>query len=155
ADVFTLVPALVEFGLAPQEAMQMKGIFDRGQPLIQFGTVIGSSFALALIPAVSRKLLDDHAVYDALVVSFIISAGAMIGLVVLNQEVNVLLIRDLSGTISLRILVISVLLGSVVITTMYILQSVGYMKRTAFFILFIFGVNWMLNIIFVPMWGIV
>src|SRR5699024_3713578 len=155
ADVFTLVPALVEFGLAPLEAMQVKGVFDRGQPLIQFGTVIGSSFALALIPAVSKKLLNVNAVYDALDVSFYISAGAMIGLVVLIPEVNVLLFKDLSGTTSLRILVVSILLGSIVITAMSILQSIGYMKRTAFFILFIFGIKWVLNIVLVPMWGIV
>src|SRR5699024_2619708 len=50
ADVFTLLPGLLQYGLTRGEAMQAKGVFDRGQPLIQLGAVLGSSFALALIP---------------------------------------------------------------------------------------------------------
>ncbi len=53
-DAFTLIPALQEYGLLPREAMEEKGVLDRGQPLIQLGTVLGSSFALAMIPSISR-----------------------------------------------------------------------------------------------------
>src|SRR5699024_9330634 len=53
ADVFTLVPHLVDYGLSEIEAMAAKGVLDRGQPLIQLGTVLGSSFALSVIPTVT------------------------------------------------------------------------------------------------------
>src|SRR5699024_11232669 len=55
ADVFTLLPGLLQYGLTRGEAMQAKGVFDRGQPLIQLGAVLGSSFALALIPNLSKN----------------------------------------------------------------------------------------------------
>src|SRR5690625_5548044 len=61
ADVFTLVPQLIKNGLASIEAMELKGVFDRGMPLIQLGTVIGSSFGLALVPSVARG--DEEAFY--------------------------------------------------------------------------------------------
>src|SRR5699024_10614715 len=50
--MLTIVPGLVSAGVNEQVVMESKGIFDRGQPLIQFGAVIGSSFALALVPSV-------------------------------------------------------------------------------------------------------
>src|SRR5699024_10190928 len=65
-DVFTLIPGLLQHALPLEEAMQQKGIFDRGQPLIQFGIVFGSSFALALIPSVITKDVKEnttHLVY--------------------------------------------------------------------------------------------
>src|SRR5699024_3747276 len=55
ADVFTLLPGLLQYGFTRGEAMQAKGVFDRGQPLIQLGAVLGSSFALALIPNLSKN----------------------------------------------------------------------------------------------------
>lgn len=54
-DVFTLVPQLMKTNMTQIEAMTEKGIFDRGVPLIQFGIVIGSSFAIALIPTMSKR----------------------------------------------------------------------------------------------------
>src|SRR5699024_9605509 len=57
ADTFTLFPRLLDFGLDSGEDMEAKGIFDRGQPFIQLGTVLGSSFAFALIPRISPERL--------------------------------------------------------------------------------------------------
>src|SRR5699024_12840597 len=48
-DMLTIVSGLVCAGVNEQVAMESKGIFDRGQPLIQFGADFGSSFALALV----------------------------------------------------------------------------------------------------------
>lgn len=161
ADVFTLVPHLMQYGLSNLESMEAKGIFDRGQPLIQLGTVLGSSFALALIPAISKRRLtenpDDTIVYiqGSLLFSFYLAAGAVIGLILIFPEVNMLLFKDIKGTSSLQILSLSILLSSVSITTSSILQGLGYFKRTAVFILVAFLVKWFANILFVPLWGIV
>src|SRR5699024_655397 len=58
-DMLTIVPRLVSAGVNEQVAMESKGIFDRGQSLIQFGAVIGSSFALALVPSVVHGTKDN------------------------------------------------------------------------------------------------
>lgn len=158
ADVFTLIPNLIEHGYAPLEAMEQKGIFDRGQPLIQIGTVIGSSFALAFIPA-SVTALDDQAnsqrhIRHAFSFSFYLAAGATIGLLLIFPEVNSLLYKNTLGTGSLRILSLAVLLSSLCITITSVLQGLNFYKRTALFILLAFVVKWLLNYLLVPLFGI-
>src|SRR5690625_7023695 len=88
ADVFTLVPQLIKNGLASIEAMELKGVFDRGMPLIQLGTVIGSSFGLALVPTVARgdEEASHEAVETALKISFFVSVGAALGLILIFKE---------------------------------------------------------------------
>lgn len=155
ADVLTLIPALVDYGYSITEAKHMKGIFDRGQPLIQFGTIIGSSFALALIPAVSHDRLNKSNIVNALVVSFYIAVGAVIGLVVLMPEINILLFKENVETVSLQILVSSILLTSIILTANAVLQGSGYMIRTAIYIFSILGLKLLLNIWLIPIWGLV
>src|SRR5699024_8302904 len=94
ADAFTLIPGLVDYGYSKIEAMEAKGVFDRGQPLIQLGSVLGSSFALALIPSVSKEKMKENMthfydqVHGTLLVSFYLSLGAVVGLIALFPEVN-------------------------------------------------------------------
>lgn len=160
ADVFTLVPRLVDYGLSSVDAMKQKGIFDRGQPLIQLGTVIGSSFALALIPSVSKQRLIDAPdkfymyIRGALSFSTHLSIGATVGLIVIFPQVNLLLFQNTKGTSSLQILVIAILLSSIAITVCAILQGLGYMKRTALFIFIAFVIKWIANLMLVPLFGI-
>ncbi|WP_164670628.1 putative polysaccharide biosynthesis protein [Virgibacillus doumboii] len=160
ADTFTLVPSLMEYGLSQLDAMQAKGIFDRGQPLIQLGTVLGSSFALALIPTISReKLNKDPTVFyvyiqSALVFSFYLAIGATLGLILIFPEANTLLYQNGKGTFSLQILVIAIFLSSIAITAASILQGLGYIKRTAGFIMVAFFIKWIGNQVLVPFFGI-
>lgn len=157
-DVMTLVPNLIAYGFSPLEAMAEKGVFDRGQPLIQFGVVFGSSFALALIPAVVKKAAwsDEKelaSVREAILFSFYIATGATIGLIMLLGETNILLFTNADGTGTIRVLVLALILTSVTITVVAILQSIGYMKQTAIWIVITFFVKWILNISLVPIYG--
>lgn len=160
ADTISLVASLENYGVGKQMAMEMKGIFDRGQPLIQIGAVLGSSFALALVPNLTRdKVLNQtdtlyKSIRRALTFSFYLSFGAMLGLFLIFPETNALLFKSIEGTISLRILSISVLLSSIAITGATILQGIGYLKRTASFILIAFFIKWTLNQLMVPILGI-
>ncbi len=54
-DSFTVFSMLVDLGMPTLEAMETKGIYDRGQPLVQLGIVIASSFSLAIVPLVAHK----------------------------------------------------------------------------------------------------
>ncbi|MCM3398004.1 polysaccharide biosynthesis protein [Oceanobacillus profundus] len=160
ADAFTLIPGLREYGLSKIEAMEAKGIFDRGQPLIQLGTVLGSSFALALLPSISKqKLKGDPSTFypyirGAMLFSFYLAIGATIGLIAIFPEANRLLFQDENGTQALQLLVLAIFLCSVAITAASILQGLGHIKRTAGFILVAFFVKWIGNQLLVPLWGI-
>jgi len=161
ADTFTLIPALKDYGMTQLEAMEAKGIFDRGQPLIQLGIVFGSSFALALIPSISKiKLKQDPATFytyirGAMLFSFYLAVGATIGLIAIFPETNLLLFQDEKGTVELQLLVLSIFLSSVAITGSAILQGLGHIKRTAGFILVAFIVKWLANQLLVPFLGII
>lgn len=131
ADVFTLVPELINYGYNEKQAMEMKGVFDRGQPLIQFGAVLGSSFALALVPEIARKKETTEVIKDTLTFSFYLAAGATLGLIIILPEVNLLLFKNTNGTFSLQILMLAILLGSIAVTSNAILQSYGYFKQVS------------------------
>lgn len=159
ADTFTFVPSLIKHGMTPLDAMRTKGIFDRGQPLIQMGTVLGSAFALALVPSISAKRPDggkktvDDSIARALSFSFYLSLGAGLGLILIFPETNLLLFQDTHGTQALRVLVLSMILSPLAITAASILQGLGFVKRTAGFILGAFFVKWIANQLFIPIWG--
>lgn len=159
-DAFTLIPALQEYGLLPREAMEEKGVLDRGQPLIQLGTVLGSSFALAMIPSISKSKLQENPiefyqkVRSSLAISFYLAFAATAGLIAIMPEANILLYQDLKGTVDLRILMLAILLSAIGITCATILQGLGYMKRTALLILVAVMLNWIGNEWLVPIYGI-
>ena len=59
-DSFSLYTLLVQSGFEMEQAKALKGIFDRGQPLIQLGTVAAASFSLALVPLVSVAWIQGN-----------------------------------------------------------------------------------------------
>jgi PST family polysaccharide transporter len=160
ADIITLIPGLMDYGLSAREAMEAKGVFDRGQPLIQLGTVLGSSFALALLPSVTKEKWrrDPQAFYSniqaTLLFSFYLAAGATIGLILLFPEANMLLFTNDKGTADLQILVLSIFLSSLAMTGAAILQGLGYRKQTAGFIFIAFFIKFTGNQLLVPWWGV-
>lgn len=153
ADVLTFVPEMIAFGSDALEAMTAKGIFDRGQPLIQFGVVIGSSFALALIPNIVPGKGQTAEITGAIGLSTYISAGATLGLVLLFPEVNLLLFKSVDGTGALQVLVIATLLSSFAITASAILQGIGKTQLIALCVVGTFFIKVGLNKLFMPMYG--
>src|SRR5690625_1201310 len=152
-DMLTLVPSLIQYGLSSVEAMEAKGIFDRGQPLIQFGVVFGSAFALALIPNVIHKEASDvqaRAVRDALLFGFYLAFGATIGLFSVMKETNMLLFTNSTGTSSLQILSLTIVLTSITITTATVLQSLGKVKWILYLIVSAVVLKTILNRVLVP-----
>lgn len=160
ADAFTLIPTLMDYGLPKIEAMEAKGVLDRGQPLIQLGTVLGSSFALAMIPSISRKEVEENPrefyqnIRSSMAFSLYLAVGATAGLIAIMREANILLFQDDKGTMDLQILVLAILFCSTAITASTILQGLGFVKRTAVFILFALFIKWLGNGLNVPILGI-
>lgn len=154
-DVFTMVPGLIEAGDYPEQAMEWKGIFDRGQPLIQFGVVFGSSFALALVPNIIQKgSARVHAIRESLLFSFYLAGAASAGMIALMPEINALLFRNQVGTSSLQILAVSILLSAIAVTACSILQNIGKGKTVALWIVLVCVLKWFLNKSLLPFFHI-
>src|SRR5699024_9305826 len=154
-DVLTIVPQLIKSGSNPLHAMEEKGVFDRGIPLIQFGAVLGSSFALAFIPSITqqKKAEQQQSIRDAISISIYVAAGATIGLIVIYDEVNRLLFKDDLGTSVLQILALSILLLSLSITGSAILQAYGYVRWTVLALIGSLIIKILLNYMLIPLFG--
>ncbi|SHN37479.1 putative polysaccharide biosynthesis protein [Gracilibacillus kekensis] len=160
ADAFTVVPGLLSYGNSLAEATSWKGIFDRGQPLLQLVTIVGSSFAMAFVPQVTKmnwqmnrqETLENIRLTTK--ICLLISVGATVGLIALMPEINQLFFKNEMGTFSLRILTISLLFTSLSVTLASTLQGFGYMKWTAFVLFSGLWIKTGLNQWLVPWLGI-
>ncbi|QAS52729.1 putative polysaccharide biosynthesis protein [Halobacillus litoralis] len=159
-DAFTLVPSLVKTEVGIDSARLLKGIFDRGQPLIQLGTVLASSIALALIPSVTRKRLNndfervESAILSAVKVTVMIAFGATAGLVFLFPLINEAFFQDSQGTGPLRMLMLVIVGSSISITMSSVLQGLDYVKQTALVVLGGLVVKTAGNLILIPSLGL-
>ncbi|MGE7879974.1 putative polysaccharide biosynthesis protein [Peribacillus muralis] len=159
-DSLHLYSLLRETGMGEDEAKGWKGVYDRGQPLLQLGTVAANSFALALVPVIASFLQkrEDHELLNkiklALRVSASLGLAAAVGLAVMMGPVNQMLFTDAKGTVTLAIFSLSILFSSLIMTTAAVIQSLGYSVVPV--IITIIGVfsKWTLNLVLVPSYKI-
>lgn len=130
-DVFTIVRLLQSVGVVEEQAFLAKGIYDRGQPLLQLGTILTTTVALALVPLLSKsialnKIRDAQMYRDvSMRIAVLIGGGATIGLMLLMEPINHMLFTDLSGTFVLQIVALSILPCTVYLAGAAILQGYG------------------------------
>ena len=132
ADSLSLYSTMVKAGMPAAEAKIAKGIYDRGQPLIQLGTVLATSLSLTLVPLVTaaykkgkKELLEDK-ITIALKVSVVAGVGAAAGLINLLGPVNEMLFENKDGTGVLQLFSFAILFSSVILTLLGILQGLGH-----------------------------
>src|SRR5699024_3987257 len=77
-----------------------------------------------------------------------------IGVIIVLRETNILLFTNDDGTRTIQVLILAMILTSVTITVVAILQTIGYIRQTAIWIIMTFFVKWGLNSWFVPHFGI-
>lgn len=158
-DSLIFLPQLLKSGYTFTQAVLEKGIYDRGQPLIQIGSVVGSSFALAVLPFVSMKKLKESGaeleaqIHTSMKCSLMLSLGATIGLIGLFPHVNQMLFTDTLGTDVLQILMFSILFSSLLMAGIAILQGLHLVKHTALYILIGVLCKVLFNILLIPLWG--
>jgi polysaccharide transporter, PST family len=156
-DAFTMVPLLKSIGINVEEAKLMKGVYDRGQPLIQLGTVIATSIALPLIPMLAavfaqKKWEELRSKAElALRTSLLFGLAAVAGLAIIIEPVNIMLFTDGKGTDVLFILSFSILFSSITSTTSAILQGVGYIGLTARHVTYGLILKIILSLVLIPL----
>lgn len=155
-DSLHLYSLLRETGMGEREAKEWKGVYDRGQPLLQLGTVVANSFALALVPVISGFVQSKsqfellNKIKLALRVSATIGVAAAIGLVVTMKPVNHMLFTDVKGTITLAIFSLSILFTSLIMAEAAVIQSLGHSFAPVIITIVGVGSKWALNLVLVP-----
>ncbi|MGD6857713.1 putative polysaccharide biosynthesis protein [Bacillus infantis] len=159
ADSLNLYSLLVSGGLEAEEAKRLKGIYDRGQPLIQLGTVIATSMSLSLVPLITAEKLKNNQKFLAekaglaLRVSLLFGTGAAFGLWAIIKPVNIMLFENAEGSEVLSVLSLFIFFASIIMTLAAILQGLGHTFFPAVIIIGGFGIKYILNMLLVPAAG--
>ncbi|GAA0320731.1 oligosaccharide flippase family protein [Bacillus carboniphilus] len=159
ADSLQLYPIMVTSGQDPQIAKELKGVYDRGQPLIQLGVVLATSFSLALVPGLAKlQAKQEHHeikkyVKLSIKVSIVIGLAASVGYMMIMEPLNEMLFQTASGKKVLMILTVSVFLGSVIMTSFGIMQGLGYYRPLVFVCMGTFLAKVGFNYILIPFLG--
>lgn len=155
-DSFTVYSLLLENGMSEQAAKETKGIYDRGQPLVQLGVIIASSLSLAIVPLVahhSRKNAGRGAIpfiqltYRS---SILFGFAAAIGLVIVMPYINKMLFETDSLSTVLKVYVLQIIALSVVLTFTAILQGYSKLKIPAFILIGAVALKYIGNVLLIP-----
>ncbi|WPK12940.1 polysaccharide biosynthesis protein [Lysinibacillus louembei] len=158
-DSFTVYTALLEQGMLTEQAMAQKGIYDRGQPLVQLGVVIASSLSLAIVPLIAQKVKTAGRGAIPFVqltyrTALLFGTAAALGLVITMPYVNELLFTTTDLSTVLMVVVVQIIPFSIILTFTAILQGYGKLKVPALIVIAGFIVKWLGNIWLLPLIGI-
>mgnify|MGYP001319003367 CR=1 FL=1 len=159
-DSLTVLNLLKQYGLSSFDAKVIKGVYDRGQPLLQLGFTLATSLSLVIVPtiAASLKKNDQQTMRAqagfALKIALVISLAASVGLAIIIEPTNVMLFKDDRGSFVLAILGIAICFGSISLTAIAILQGMDNVNVTLFVVVLGMIVKIGSNVVFIPMYGI-
>ena len=159
-DSFTVANLLMHAGIPSEQANILKGIYDRGQPLVAFGAFFATALSLSLVPAISEaqayKATDmiRSRTELALRLTLLIGLPTSIGLVVVAEPVNIMLYQNDKGTLSLMVLSFTTIFSTLGITSAAILQGLGKVVLPARNLLVGVFVKVGLNLVLIPFLGI-
>ncbi|GEQ50392.1 polysaccharide biosynthesis protein [Tetragenococcus koreensis] len=130
-DSFLIVNSLTRSGLIEQSAKVAKGVYDRGQPLVQLGLVVATALSATFLPALTKLIVQKNKkqfVNSAKIYlrfTTAIAGAASCGLVVLIPYLNFALFKDSSGNLTLMAFVFAVGLMAEIQAYQSIAQSQG------------------------------
>ncbi|WP_026678109.1 putative polysaccharide biosynthesis protein [Fictibacillus gelatini] len=156
ADSFLFINLLVKHGVLLSNARVMKGIFDRGQPLLQLGTVFATSLSLAIVPVIgmARARQDVEKIRQlcgfSLKMAFLLGGAASVGLAIIMEPTNRMLFENAAGSREIAMLCLSVVFASLIMTSTGLLQGLGFSFIPACFVLAGFFVKAAFDILFMP-----
>ncbi|WP_144513540.1 polysaccharide biosynthesis protein [Bacillus sp. FJAT-22090] len=159
-DSFTVFQLLLENGMEKQAAMEKKGIYDRGQPLVQLGIVIASTLSLAIVPLVANRMNKETGrtaipfMQLTFRVAFTFSIAAALGLIVVLPFVNEMLFQTRDESFTLMVFSVQIVWMSLILTLMAMLQGSGKVKVPTLFLILGVCSKWLLNGMLIPAYGV-
>lgn len=135
-DSFFIVNALEFQGVAEQSARIAKGVYDRGQPLVQLGLVAATALSATFLPALTACLMEERGeqfmksakIYLRLTIGLALAAST--GLAVLLPYINYALFKDNAGNMALTLFVFAIVLTATIQAYQSIAQSQNYFRRS-------------------------
>ncbi|AXI00733.1 polysaccharide biosynthesis protein [Sporosarcina sp. PTS2304] len=128
-DSFTIYNTLIQSGMTSEHAMQMKGVYDRGQPLVQMGVLLASTLALALVPLIAHHATKSNGkgalpfISLTFRTSILFGWAATVGLILVLPYVNEMLFETRTGSVALMIFSIQIFWLSIILPLTAILQG--------------------------------
>lgn len=133
-DSFTVFNTLLSIGFAQDAAMELKGVYDRGQPLVQMGILIASTLALAIVPLIAHHSANKSGrgaipfVRLTFRIAFLFGWAAAVGLALVLPYVNEMLFETRDGSFALIIFAFQIFWLSLILPLTAILQGAGKIK---------------------------
>ena len=135
-DSFFVVHSLEISGMATHSARVAKGVYDRGQPLVQLGLVAATAFSATFLPALTEAIvgrkpdlfLTTSKVYLRVTVSLSVAAAS--GLACLIPWINTTLFKDNQGHGTLVLFVMAIALTATIQAYQNIAQSQNTFRRS-------------------------
>ncbi|MCG3086659.1 putative polysaccharide biosynthesis protein [Sporosarcina cyprini] len=159
-DSFTIFNLLVSKGTLVERAMEMKGVYDRGQPLVQMGILIASTLALAIVPLIAHHASKQDGrgavpfIQLTFRTAFLFGTAATVGLGLVLPFMNEMLFETRDGSVALIVFVMQVFWLSLILPLTAILQGAGKVKIPTLFLLGGLVVKAIANQWLIPLWGI-
>lgn len=159
-DSFTIANFLVDSHWSVTSAINEKGIYDRGGPLLQFAAFFATGIALSIVPAMTAskqqgEIKEVQKRADlAIRLTWMLGLPSSVGLAIVAMPTNVMLFKDAAGSDALLILSFSTIFVTLGVTTAGILQGIGRVILPALTIVIAVIAKWMLNFFLIPIWDI-
>lgn len=158
ADSFTIYNTLLAKGFVEEAAMEMKGVYDRGQPLVQMGVLIASTLALAIVPLIAHhtKKRSGRGALPFIRLTyrtaFLFGWAAAFGLALVLPYVNEMLFETRDGSVALITFTFQIFWVSLILPLTAMLQGVGKVKIPTFLLMTGFVIKIITNELLVPIW---
>ncbi|WP_043941566.1 polysaccharide biosynthesis protein [Weissella cibaria] len=159
-DSFSTKALLETFGLSAAKAEYTKGVYDRGQPLVQLGMVLATGLSTSLLPALRQHFVRQdnvalrHDFQLTMRLAIILSGVSAIGLVAVMPAVNQLLFGSREGSVALSWFVLAIVPATLMTIATSALQSFDRTRGLIWLVWVTMTVKAGLNVWLIPHWGI-
>lgn len=159
-DSFSVFRLLTETGMDRLAAMEQKGVYDRGQPLVQFGILMATSLSLAIVPLVAQMAKTPSGrpaqAYAQLAfrVSFLFAFASAVGLSLVMPYVNEMLFETREESGALIIFSWQIVWMALLLVLTSLLYGMGKVKVPAWLLAGGVAVKIMGNWLLIPKWEV-
>ncbi|WP_046173313.1 putative polysaccharide biosynthesis protein [Domibacillus indicus] len=160
ADSFQIYSGLISSPMTETEAKAWKGIYDRGQPMLQLGVVAAVSISLTIVPLISKAHKENNTKAEtsfsrlAFRLSFALGLAASAGLAAVMVPLNTMLFKTAAGSGFLIVFGFSIFFYSLMATINAVFQGRGNDWIPAAGTAFTVAVKWGANAILIPAYGL-
>lgn len=139
-----------------QHAQELKGIYDRAQPLAQLAIVLAVSLATTILPQLSQSAQDKQAELKniTLHVALVLAASCAVGMAALMPQINTLFFKDAQQSWSLAVYVLAAFFIAYAIVINTLMQAQHQQQQNWLALLLAVISKWLLNRVLIPPLGI-